>query len=833
MMRHGGGYSDDPHHDAVGNQGAAAEMEALYVDDALRVEGSSFLLDDNQTHPSGSNSGGDGKQEEQDVIWFEGAASADASHEHNGGSGDNDPFRDPFGNRPNGNGGSNRGESAPSPSAPSPSAPRPSIRHALPSWVPEAVKLSVTPERERIWYDGRDWLVLRSGQAVAATRGAADRAWQSTNDWGRRRHPQAVAAATTAGAALVSWTRSSSSSTRRLAAGVAVLLALLLLRSGQSPENDTSHARMPEAADIHRLYPDLHPDITAVIETPAAAVLGLVPERSWMDSYSHNGRCYCHATITAGTPNGGLRRGMANYLVETPLGWLTVSQVCRLLGPGPGVHRHDPVYNDVQCGNGPPSREPTGVADEHACPGRVDAGLAGCGQIGPTWQFDKVASGDVPPLVARDYPPHDEAHDDVVAWLPVPQEHAVTAEWANSYSVGDACYCLNMTSTTNANGENDMETFAVRTPLGWKSVGDVCAMLGPGPGIVASKTKKGTPMSYHPLYNDVQCGNGPPNSDGTEHACPGRVDQSPSECGHVGPKWNFNPFLPKGHKYSTEPQRAEYKWQKKAKTPKFAPYDYKRVPIAPGLHPDITHVLKNTGRLVMDVPPADQFDSYSYNGRCYCASKFHDGIGTYVVHTALGYMSVLEACDWIGEGPGPDGNPQYNDIQCGNGPPNTAVHEHFCPGRIDLGTEAGCVQIGPKWDFSDLIKAGIKARKNPAPPFSDPDIHHYLPVTEEPHLNATGWVSSYSVGNECYCHSNYEYDIGKFQVEIKNRGWMTVKEACDKLGPGPGMEGNPVYNDIQCGHGPPNSLGNEHNCPGRIDIGEVGCGQIGPRWHLP
>jgi hypothetical protein len=56
-------------------------------------------------------------------------------------------------------------------------------------------------------------------------------------------------------------------------------------------------------------------------------------------------------------------------------------------------------------------------------------------------------------------------------------------------------------------------------------------LLGPGPGITDDT----------PLYNDVQCGNGPPNDAGDEHTCPGRVDIGSEGCGHVGPRWNFAP----------------------------------------------------------------------------------------------------------------------------------------------------------------------------------------------------------------------------------------------------------------------------------------------------
>lgn len=39
--------------------------------------------------------------------------------------------------------------------------------------------------------------------------------------------------------------------------------------------------------------------------------------------------------------------------------------------------------------------------------------------------------------------------------------------------------------------------------------------------------------------------------------------------------------------------------------------------------------------------------------------------------------------------------------QCGNGPPNSAIDETECPGRIEYGAE-GCKYIGPLWDFGNV-----------------------------------------------------------------------------------------------------------------------------------
>lgn len=92
-------------------------------------------------------------------------------------------------------------------------------------------------------------------------------------------------------------------------------------------------------------------------------------------------------------------------------------------------------------------------------------------------------------------------------------------------------------------------------------------------------------------------------------------------------------------------------------------------------------------------------DSYSVDGRCYCATSFDHNIGGVMVDTPAGPRSVMEVCEAIGPGPGVGDNPIYNDVQCGNGPANDAGDEDWCPGRVDQG-EAGCCIAGPLWDLS-------------------------------------------------------------------------------------------------------------------------------------
>ena len=47
----------------------------------------------------------------------------------------------------------------------------------------------------------------------------------------------------------------------------------------------------------------------------------------WVDSYSVGANCYCAST---------LEHGFGEVMVVTPMGSLTIKQVCQLLGPGPG-----------------------------------------------------------------------------------------------------------------------------------------------------------------------------------------------------------------------------------------------------------------------------------------------------------------------------------------------------------------------------------------------------------------------------------------------------------------------------------------------------------------
>lgn len=115
------------------------------------------------------------------------------------------------------------------------------------------------------------------------------------------------------------------------------------------------------------------------------------------------------------------------------------------------------------------------------------------------------------------------------------------------------------------------------------------------------------------------------------------------------------------------------------------------------------------------------------------------------------------------------------------------------------------------------------------PEGTHPDIVRIIDVPgRDP---GSGWHDSYSVGSQCYCETTFDHNIGDIEVDTPV-GTRTVREVCDAIGPGPGSDGRPLYNDIQCGNGPANDAGDEDDCPGRVDIGREGCGHIGPTWDL-
>lgn len=142
-----------------------------------------------------------------------------------------------------------------------------------------------------------------------------------------------------------------------------------------------------------------------------------------------------------------------------------------------------------------------------------------------TNQFPRVLPAILVGLLMAARGIHAQTHPDIVITVPVTGANPGNG-WHDSYSVGDRCYC-------ESSFDHGIGVFQYETPLGWMTVAQACALLGPGPG-----------SAGWPKYNDVQCGNGPPNDAGDEHTCPGRTDIGPSGCGQIGPKWNFNPAAP-------------------------------------------------------------------------------------------------------------------------------------------------------------------------------------------------------------------------------------------------------------------------------------------------
>ena len=135
--------------------------------------------------------------------------------------------------------------------------------------------------------------------------------------------------------------------------------------------------------------------------------------------------------------------------------------------------------------------------------------------------------------------------------------------------------------------------------------------------------------------------------------------------------------------------------------------------------------------------------------------------------------------------------------------------------------------------FGDYEEEETTESTLPAGKYHD-DIVSIADIDDEDILRSpgNGWSDSYSVGDACYCETTYDHDISDIKAET-SIGTMTVYEACTLLGPGPGSDGRPVYNDVQCGNGPANDAGDEDYCPGRVDLGKAGCVQIGPTWKFP
>ena len=121
---------------------------------------------------------------------------------------------------------------------------------------------------------------------------------------------------------------------------------------------------------------------TALLISSQVFGQSLNPRSGWKDSYSVDGVCYCDSN--------GFDHGADRLRVDTPIGELSVVQICADIEEVLGVGRTSgrALYNDLQCGNGPPNN--AGDEDPDQCPGRVDLGSAGCQIIGPRWDLEAV-----------------------------------------------------------------------------------------------------------------------------------------------------------------------------------------------------------------------------------------------------------------------------------------------------------------------------------------------------------------------------------------------------------------------------------------------------------
>ena len=100
------------------------------------------------------------------------------------------------------------------------------------------------------------------------------------------------------------------------------------------------------------------------------------------------------------------------------------------------------------------------------------------------------------------------------------------------------------------------------------------------------------------------------------------------------------------------------------------------------------------------------------------------------------------------------------------------------------------------------------------------------------------WADSYQANGLCWCDTTFDHDlddINKVSFTI-NGVKRNIRDICDELQYHPLVrdyrDGDPIYNDVQCGNGPANTAIDEVQCPGRVDEGRDGCSVIGPRWDI-
>lgn len=171
---------------------------------------------------------------------------------------------------------------------------------------------------------------------------------------------------------------------------------------------------------------------------------------------------------------------------------------------------------------------------------------------------------------------------------------------------------------------------------------------------------------------------------------------------------------------------------------------------------------------------------------------------------------------------------------CSSDSPSTV--DTACPGAEACPEETGApdTEGTPSGATTDSETGEGGAPSDDAPeqdPPDEPTMAEDCDVADVQRDPRPGWADSYSSDGKCYCATTYDHNIGEVMVDTP-RGPRTVREVCEAIGRGPGMGDNPVYNDVQCGHGPANDAGDEDWCPGRTDLGRNGCCTIGPQWDL-
>ncbi|MBX2880043.1 MAG: porin family protein [Granulosicoccus sp.] len=113
-------------------------------------------------------------------------------------------------------------------------------------------------------------------------------------------------------------------------------------------------------------------------------------------------------------------------------------------------------------------------------------------------------------------------------------------------------------------------------------------------------------------------------------------------------------------------------------------------------------------------------------------------------------------------------------------------------------------------------------------------VAHAAEITES--LNG-----SYAANGQCYCLGEISPTVGG-QIIPTPIGGQSIAQVCEKLGEGPGLElsdgryNYPLYQDLQCGHGPfadPNAKQvRDSGCVGTLDHTYATCQGVGPRWDL-